>query len=51
MQTVLVTGSGGHGAITPALTSNADIIVASLADLEAELVSNGRLTGENHHLG
>ena len=43
METVLVTGSGSTAAVTPEVEALADIVVATLADLEAELVRRGRL--------
>ena len=43
METVLVTGSGGTGAVTPEVIDLADIVVQSLAELEPILVARGRL--------
>ena len=43
METVLVTGSGSTAAVTADVVELADIVVTSLADLEAELRSRGRL--------
>lgn len=43
METVLVTGSGGTGAVTAETEALADIVVTSLAELEPILVARGRL--------
>ena len=43
METVLVTGSGSTAAVTPEVVGVADIVVTSLAELEAELIGRGRL--------
>ena len=43
METVLVTGSGSTAAVTPEVVGLADIVVTSLAELEAELIGRGRL--------
>ncbi|MEM7288402.1 MAG: HAD family hydrolase [Actinomycetota bacterium] len=43
METVLVTGAGSTAAVTPETTDLADVVVSSLAELEAVLVERGRL--------
>ena len=43
METVLVTGSGGTGAVSAETEALADIVVTSLAELEPILVARGRL--------
>lgn len=44
METVLVTGSGSTAAVTTEVLELADIVVTSLAELEAELAARGRLS-------
>lgn len=43
METALVTGSGATSAVTAEVAALADMVVASLAHLEAELIRRGRL--------